>query len=98
MEGTFSDWLHVTSGVPQGSILGPLLFLVYINDAPAYIQCGSSIALYADDSKLYRPIKLPDASNLLQSGLSSSMGPGLENVIQYIQVQSYALFKEENDK
>ena len=56
LDGTLSDWLPVTSGVPQGSILGPLLFLVYINDMPEYVGQGSSMALFADDSKLYRPI------------------------------------------
>ena len=69
LDGTLSDWLPVTSGVPQGSILGPLLFLVYINDMPEYVGQGSSIALFADDSKLYRPIN--SASHyLLQSDLS----------------------------
>ncbi|CAB3985895.1 Hypothetical predicted protein [Paramuricea clavata] len=53
VEGASSDWLPVTSGVPQGSILGPLLFLVYVNDLPSCIINNSNIALFADDSKLY---------------------------------------------
>jgi len=56
LEGGFSDWLPVISGVPQGSILGPLLFLVSVNEMPSYVQHGSSLAVFADDSKLYRPI------------------------------------------
>ena len=69
LEGTFSDWLPITSGVPQGSILGPLLFLVFANDMPSYVQHGSSLALFADDSKLYRPLASVSSSALLQSGL-----------------------------
>lgn len=46
-----SDWLDVTSGVPQGSLLGPLLFVIYINDLPEMFSGRSS--LYADDCKIY---------------------------------------------
>ena len=69
LEGTFSDWLPVTSGVPQGSILGPLLFLVFANEMPSYVQNGSSLALFAEDSKLYRPLSSVSSSALLQSDL-----------------------------
>ena len=47
-----SDLLPVTHGVPQGSILGPLLFFIYKNDLPTVIK-QSEVALYADDAVLY---------------------------------------------
>ena len=50
-----SDWCAVTSGVPQGTILGPVMFLVYINDICKDIN--SFCKLYADDCVLYRPIR-----------------------------------------
>ena len=55
LEGKSSSWLEVTSGVPQGSILGPLLFILDINDMPLKLR-HSTIALFADDSKCYRRI------------------------------------------
>ena len=67
VNGTCSSWEHVTSGVPQGSVLGPALFLIYINDIHDQIQ--SELKLFADDSIVYREIVTPEDHSILQKDL-----------------------------
>ena len=55
VNGVHSSYVEVTSGVPQGSVIGPMLFLLYINDINNAIK--SQIKLFADDSVLYRNIR-----------------------------------------
>jgi ribonuclease P/MRP protein subunit RPP40 len=69
VDGVASPWASVRSGVPQGTVLGPLLFLAYINDLPNYTD--SPIRLFADDCLLYRHIKSVQDTEILQRDLDN---------------------------
>ena len=69
VRGTYSSWSAVTSGVPQGTILGPILLLIYVNDIPNIVK--SSVKLFADDTKIYRELSHDSDTSVLQSDLDS---------------------------
>ena len=69
VNGVNSSYVEVTSGVPQGSVLGPMLFLLYINDINNAIK--SQIKLFADDSVLYRNIRSQNYQVILQNDLDT---------------------------
>jgi hypothetical protein len=69
VDGDKSDEAPVTSGVPQGSVLGPILFLCYINDMPNVLR--SDCRLFADDSIVYRSIATLEDCDILQDDLKA---------------------------
>jgi hypothetical protein len=70
INGSVSGWLNCTSGVPQGSVLGPLLFLLYINDLPDCVK-HSQIYLYADDAKIFKSVTCRLDCFLLQQDIDA---------------------------
>ena len=84
-----SSWADVTSGIPHGSVLGPMLFICYINDMPSSVQ--SSIYLFADDAKLYRNIVSDDDPRTpTRPSATGEMVRGMAAAFQLKQVLGHA--------
>ena len=79
LEGQSSPTRSINSGVPQGSVLGPSLFLVYMNDLPDVIL--SQLAMYADDSTLY--CVSSNSSSTSHGGVGASLNKDLENALKW---------------
>lgn len=66
VNGSTSEWANVTSGVPQGTVLGPLLFNLFINDIVEVVSAGTEIRLFADDCICYRRVSSSEDNSILQ--------------------------------
>ena len=62
VNGEYSKWIKVTSGIPQGSILGPILFVLFINDMPDNVN--TNLLMFADDTKIYNIIRKKEEETL----------------------------------
>jgi len=67
VDGSSSSWSSVKSGVPQGSVLGPLLYLLYVNDIPKLIT--SKVKMFADDMKLRHIIRSKNNEDVISQDL-----------------------------
>ena len=70
VNGSASSWEDITSGIPQGSVQGPILFLIYINDLPGAV--AGLIKLFADDAKVYSTVESNQKELALQNQVTRS--------------------------
>ena len=69
VNGTHSAWVSVTSGIQQGSVLGPLLFIIFVNDMPDLVK--SFLYMFAEDAKLLTRVNETDGTSQLQHDLNT---------------------------
>ena len=67
--GSVSKWHNVTNGIPQGSLLGPVMFVFFINDLPLNVE--SDVCMFADDTKLYRDIANQSDIEIIQNDINN---------------------------
>ena len=71
INGESSECKDVTSGIPQGSLLGPLLFVIFINDLPHQVK--SNMYLFVDDTKVFRRISTKKDEEILQKDINEML-------------------------
>ena len=91
LDNIASEVLDVHSGVPQGSILGPLLFILFINDIYSQLDPVTRINLYADNTKLWRPINTEQDCKALQNDVNMLQQWCINNKMKFNINKCYAL-------
>ena len=90
VNGVFLKWHDVISGVPQGSVLGPVLFVAYINTLPDEIE-SSDIFLFADDNNLFRNIYSDNDALLLQRGIDKIHSWSTNSLLRFHPDKCYSI-------
>ena len=78
LNGKHSSWADVLSGVPQGSVLGPILFLIFINDLDAAVTMVDIVRKFAEDTKLGSTVETDLDRENLQAALNNLTDWGME--------------------
>ena len=81
IRGEKSQWLNVYSGVPQGSVIGPILFLIYINDLPTGIK--SKINIFADDTKMASKVNTVEDEEIVHDDLEALQNWTITNGMKF---------------
>jgi hypothetical protein len=81
---SFSVWKKITDGVPQGSVLGPLLFLIYVNDLPKTINDNNIPVLFADDTSIIAKSPIP-------KDFQTNMAKAFDRLNKWFKVNSHSI-------
>ena len=78
-----SSWCSIPSSVPQGSLLGPLIFVIFISDLPDFVTPGNNVSFYADDCKTSRVLNCPSDHSLFQTDIDNIYRWSIQNHMEF---------------